>query len=153
MNVRLYPTTRFLTMDSDILQVRTARRRRIMHAYMRHRLVAFASALMFAGLPVVTVVCEATCAQHTIATGGDHRCCHGARPGTGAGLAGVASLCDHPDARPANSALSQDAVNAPAVAETIALADAHAPDATQLAVLRLVSIPPDLLSLTTQLRI
>jgi hypothetical protein len=61
-------------------------------------LAALALTFVFVLVPVATVLCEASCAQHgamSAMTGG-HRCCHGAPPGHAPAVLAVAPLCDHP---------------------------------------------------------
>jgi len=79
-------------------------------------LAALALTFVFVLVPVATVLCEASCAQHgamSEMTGG-HRCCHGAPPGHTPAVDAVAVLCDHPADTPDGTSSPQLVAGTPA---------------------------------------
>ena len=120
------------------------------------RLWAAALAFVMIGAPVVTTICETTCAARSAdATHGEHHSCHAAAPSNEPGISGLAHACGHSDG---NEQIGCDQATRVAPPSPLVLEHVTFTLPTLEASVRVVDgrtqhSPPGLLALARQLRI
>jgi len=122
------------------------------------RLVAFTAALVLAGAPIVVGVCQAVCAAHDmesaqISSSAQRHSCHGASPASGAALQAVPHPCGHSGEFPVSIDQCFHPIDAPAIAVAIFSFLPPIVDGRKSPPVDFVQNRPNLLALTSQLRV
>ena len=115
------------------------------------RISAAALVLVMAGAPVVTDVCEATCAARDAQAPMSHHSCHQQTESQGATIAAI-HICGHEDSIPTALERVHHVIVAPVAASVVALA-APIEKIVHSRAAALDSSPPTHLNLISQLRV